>query len=167
MPKSEYRRDFEALEARRREGMRLLSRGVKQAEIARRLEVSRQTVSSWAKAKDVEQKAWRNKRLGRPGGMTDAERARLSKLLIDGAVAAGFPTELWTLRRVAALIEREFDRSYSTVHVWRLLRVLGFSNQRPTGRAVERDEAAIAEWKAKRWPALKKKPAEKAGRSSS
>lgn len=167
MAKSEYRRDFEALEARRREGMRLLGRGVKQAEIARRLEVSRQTVSSWAKARESDAKAWRSKRLGRPGGMTDAQRARLSKLLIDGALSAGFPTELWTLKRVAALIEREFSRSYSTVHVWRLLRELGFSNQRPIGRAVERDEDAIAEWKAKRWPALKKKPAGKVVPSSS
>lgn len=166
MPKSEYRRDFEALEARRREGMRLLGRGMKQAEVARRLEVSRQTVSMWAKAKTEDPKAWRKKALGRPGGLSDSERARLSKLLLDGAVAAGFPTELWTLKRVAAAIDREFGRSYSTVHVWRLLRELGFSNQRPTGRAVERDEAAIAEWKAKRWPALKKKPAAKAARSS-
>lgn len=165
--KSEYRRDFEALEARRREGMRLLGRGVTQAEVARRLEVSRQTVSSWAKAKATDRQAWRNKRLGRPGGMTDAERVRLTKLLVDGALAAGFPTELWTLRRVAALIEREFERTYSTVHVWRLLKELGFSSQRPTGRAVERDEAAIANWKAKRWPALKKKPAKKVARSSS
>ncbi len=167
MAKSEYRRDFEALEARRREGMRLLGRGMKQAEIARRLEVSKQTVSSWAKSRESDPRAWRAKRLGRPGGMTDAERARLSKLLIEGALSAGFPTELWTLKRVAALIEREFGRSYSTVHVWRLLRDLGFSNQRPIGRAVERDEDAIAEWKAKRWPALKKKPAAKVVQSSS
>jgi len=125
------RRDFEALEARRREGMRLLGRGLKQADIARRLEVSRQTVSSWAKAREVDAKAWRNKTLGRPGGLTDTERKQLSRLLMDGAVAAGFPTELWTLKRVAALIEREFGRSYSTVHAWRLLKSLGFSNQRP------------------------------------
>jgi transposase len=165
--KLQYKRDFEALEARRREGMRLLGRGVKQADIARRLTVSRQTVSSWAKAREAAPRAWRNKTLGRPGGLTEIERKRLSRLLVDGAVAAGFATELWTLRRVVALIEKELGRSYSTVHAWRLLKSLGFSNQRPVGRAVERDEAAIAEWKAKRWPALKKKPAGKAAPSSS
>lgn len=167
MAKVRYKRDFEALEERRREGMRLLARGVKQADIARRLEVSRQTVSSWAKARAADPKAWRNKALGRPGGLTDAERQRLSRLLLDGAIAAGFPTELWTLKRVVAMIEREFGRSYSTVHAWRLLKALGFSNQRPVGRAVERDEAAITEWKTKRWPALKKKPAAKGAASSS
>lgn len=167
MAKLRYKRDFEALEERRREGMRLLGRGIRQADIARRLAVSRQTVSSWAKARAAAPRAWRNRTLGRPGGLTDTERKQLSRLLVDGAIAAGFPTELWTLKRVVALIEREFGRSYSTVHAWRLLKALGFSSQRPVGRAVERDEAAIAEWKAKRWPALKKKPAGKAAPSSS
>ena len=40
-----------------------------------------------------------------------------------------------------------------------LLRQLGWTPQRPVGRALERDEAAITEWKTKRWPAIKKKSA--------
>jgi transposase len=82
-------------------------------------------------------------------------------------VACGFPTELWTLARVGALLEVEFGRVYSTVHVWRILRELGFSSQRPTGRAIQRDEAAILAWKKQRWPALKKSVAPRAARSSS
>lgn len=78
-----------------------------------------------------------------------------------------FPTELWTLARVAKLIEREFAVTYSTVNVWRILREMGFSNPRPTGRAIQRDEAAIRQWRTKRWPALKKSPAAKGAPSSS
>jgi transposase len=162
-----YKRDFKALEQRRRRGMKLLARGVTQAEVAREMDVSRQTVSMWERARQADPQAWRRGSLGRPGAMTDAERTRLAKVLLAGAVAAGFPTELWTLARVAQLIEREFDRTYSTVHVWRLLKQLGFSSQRPVGRAIQRDEAAILEWKQKRWPQLKKKPGEKAEPSSS
>jgi hypothetical protein len=33
---------------------------------------------------------------------------------------------------------------------------MGFSNQRPAGRALQRDEAAIKTWRTKRWPAPKK-----------
>ena len=99
--------------------------------------------------------------------MNAAERAKLGKLLIAGAVVNGFPTELWTLARIAKLIKREFGHPFSTVHVWRIIRGLGFSNQRPTGRAVQRDEAAIVEWKTKRWPALKKAPDAKGEPSSS
>ena len=64
-------------------------------------------------------------------------------------------------------LEREFGVAYSTVNVWRILRELGFSNQRPAGRAIQRDEAAIKQWRAKRWPALKKSRSAKGAPSSS
>ena len=105
--------------------------------------------------------------MGKPAGLTAADKGKLAKLLVKGAVANGFPTELWTLARVGKLIAREFGPSYSNVHVMRLLRQLGFSCQKPEKRALQRDEAAIAQWKAKRWPLLKKKPGEKAAPSSS
>lgn len=162
-----YKRDLKALEQRRRKGMRMLARGVTQAEVARVLDVSRQTVSNWARAAATEAQAWRRKPLGRPAGLSAAERALLSKLLVAGAVSCGFPTELWTLARVGALVEVQFGRVYSTTQVWRLLRSLGFSSQRPTGRAIQRDEPAILQWKQQRWPALKKSAAPKAARSSS
>jgi transposase len=54
---------------------------------------------------------------------------------------------------------------YHPSHVWRLLKRLGWSCQRPTGRALERDEAAIRHWKRVRWPALTLQP--KGKRSSS
>jgi transposase len=138
--------------------MRMLARGVVQAEVARTCEVSRQTVSRWAQMMADDAQAWRRQPLGRPGAMSAAERAKLGKLLVAGALANGFPTELWTLARIGKLIKREFGHSFSSVHVWRVIRALGFSSQRPTGRAIQRDEAAILTWKTKRWPALKKTP---------
>ncbi len=167
MATKRYKRDFKELEARRRKGMRMLARGVVQAEVARLLDVSRQTASSWEAMRIENRQAWRRKPLGRPSGLDATQRVRLAKMLVAGAVANGFPTELWTLARVAVLIKREFGLSYSTVHVWRLLKQLGFSSQRPTGRAAQRDEQAIQRWKAKRWPWLKKKPSESDAPSSS
>jgi len=162
-----YKRDFKELETRRRKGMRMLARGVAQAEVARRLEVSRQTASSWEAKRQEDPQAWRRGTLGRPSRLDSAQRAKLAKHLVAGAVANGFATELWTLARVALLIRREFGFSYSTVQVWRVLRQLGFSSQRPTGRAAQRDERSIQQWKARRWPWLKKKPRESAAPSSS
>ena len=74
---------------------------------------------------------------------------------------------LWTAWRVADLIERECRVRYHPGHVWWLLRKLGWSCQRPTGRAVERDEAAIAHWKRYRWPTVKTTPRASGKRSSS
>lgn len=162
-----YKRDFKELEKRRRRGMRMLARGVVQAEVARACEVSRQTVSRWAEMLAEDRQSWRRRPLGRPGSMSGVERAKLAKMLLGGAINHGFPTELWTLARIAKLIKREFGHDFSTVHVWRIVRELGFSSQRPTGRAIERDEAAILEWKTKRWPALKKTPAAREEPSSS
>jgi len=167
MATKRYKRDFKKLETRRRKGMRLLAQGVAQAEVARRLDVSRQTASSWDAKRLEDRQAWRRKALGRPSRLETAQRASLGKMIVAGAVASGFPTELWTLPRVAMLIKKEFGLSYSTVHVWRLLRQLGFSSQRPTGRAAQRDEQAIQRWKARRWPWLKKKPRENGAPSSS
>ena len=82
--------------------------------------------------------------------------------LLEGPTAHGFGTALWTLKRVRVFIEREFGVRYSDVHVWRLLGQMGFSSQKPERRALERDEAAIEAWKKRTWPALKKKPAERA-----
>lgn len=167
MATKRYKRDLKEMEQRRRRGMRMLKRGVAQADVARECEVSRQTAWSWARALESDPQAWRRKPLGRPGSMDAAQKRRLSKMLLAGAIANGFPTELWTLARIANLIEREFGHSFSGVHAWRIVRELGFSSQRPTGRAVQRDEAAILQWKTKRWPALKKSPEKKAEPSSS
>jgi transposase len=144
------------MEARRRRGMRMLKRGIAQAEVARALEVSRQTASTWARRLADDPQAWRRRPLGRPSGLTAADERKLAKRLVKEAVANGLPTESRTLARVGKLISREYGASYSNVHVMRLLRELGFSCQKPEKRALQRDEAAIAEWKARRWPLLKK-----------
>ncbi len=153
------KRDLKALQSRRMHAARLLKKGVPQAEVARELGVSRQSVSAWAKKLEAEgREGLKAKPLGRPGSFDKAARRELARLLKQGAVVAGFPTELWTLPRIQALIEERFGLRYSEVHVWRLLREMGFSCQRPTGRATQRDEQAIRQWKRQQWPALKKTP---------
>lgn len=148
------------LEKRRLRAGRLLLKGMRQAEVARRVGVGKSTVSGWARrVREGGLEALRSQRgLGRPPGLDAAQRHDLARALKQGAMAHGFPTELWTLPRVARLVERRFGLRYSEPHVWRLLRSLGFSPQRPGKRALERDEAAIRTWQRKRWPALKKTP---------
>jgi transposase len=164
------KRDLEAMEQRRLEGARLLKRKVAQAEVARQLGVSRQTVSVWARQLAQVNGAvgkLKARPLGRPRRLDAYQCEQLKKMLLKGALAAGFPTELWTVKRVRALIAREFDVQYSNSGGWELLRGLGFSPQRPEKRALQRDEQAIAQWKRKTWPALKKKRAARAEPSSS
>jgi transposase len=163
------KRDRAELEARRLEGARLLQRGVKPAEVARRLTVSRTSVWRWEHALDANGRRALRKapRTGRPPQLTDAEKKRLVVALEAGALAQGYATDLWTLARVGKLIEKISGQRYSESGVWRLLKALNFSCQRPSGRAIKRDERAIRRWKTKRWPALKKTAPDKAAPSSS
>lgn len=146
------------LQRRRLRGGRLLSRGVAQAEVARRVGVTRSTVSDWNELLHTGGlDALKRRPRGRPAGLDTAQRRELMRALTSGALAEGFATDLWTLPRVTRLIERRFARAYSESHVWRVLVSLDFSCRRPAGRALERDEAAIQHWKRKRWPVLKKR----------
>ena len=88
--------------------------------------------------------------------MDKGQRDALATALLQGAMAHGFGTQLWTLKRVRALIERLYGVQFSEVHVWRLLGSMGFNSQKPDRRAIERDDLAVLEWKRKTWPALKK-----------
>ena len=99
--------------------------------------------------------------------LDEKDRQRLEELLVRGPEALGYETPLWTCPRVAHLIEQEFGIRYHEGHVWKVLVSLGWSPQRPTGKARERNEEQIRTWKRKTWPGIKKKPAGKAARSSS
>lgn len=162
------RRDFEALEQRRMAAVGLFGEGLNNSEIGRRLKVSNQTVSRWRKEYAEGGKAAMRKagRAGRKPLLSARQLQQLTRKLLAGPEKMGYDTPLWTSQRVAVLIRQEFGVRYHSGHVWRILRSLGWSPQRPVGRAVERDEKAIAEWKRVKWPAIKKKPAKRAARSS-
>lgn len=103
---------------------------------------------------------------GSKSRMTDTERERLRQLLLLGARAAGFATDMWSLRRVRDLIQREIGVSYSaisTVHA--ILHGLGFSPQQAVRRAREQRPDEVAHFRAVTWPEVKKKRAAKAVRS--
>jgi transposase len=91
--------------------------------------------------------------------LTATQMEKVIAGLLAGPTAHGYKTNLWTLPRVAGLIEDLTGVRYHPGHVWRLLGASGFSCQRPERRAIERDEKAIGHWKQVEWPALKKKPA--------
>ena len=57
----------------------------------------------------------------------------------------------WTLERVTALTGRLFHIRYTLRGTSYLLHRLGFTPQVPVHRAAERDEDAIAEWRAVTW----------------
>ena len=150
---------------RRIRAARLLQQGKRPAEIAEVVGVVRQTVYRW-KAVLESQGFEALRALGGPGPkarMTEADLAALGRIVMHSPTRHGFGTELWTLRRVGTVIERQWGITYGTTQVWRILGALGFSVQKPEKRAIERDEDAVKRWKGRTWPGLKKKPGAKDG----
>jgi transposase len=146
----------EATRKRVRAG-RLMLAGKTPAEAAHAVGVARQTAYTWkARLDEGGIDALRAMAKGRPAQLDNGQLDGLRAALLQGALAHGFGTELWTLKRVRVLIERLYGVTFSEVHVWRLLGAMGFSSQKPERRAIERNEAAVQEWKRKTWPALKK-----------
>ncbi len=147
-----------ALERRRRHAIALLEAGHPPVEVAARLGVRRRSVRRWKAAYREEGHAGiaAKPASGRPPKLDEAARETLREALLAGAEAAGFPTDLWTCRRVAELIRQRFAVRYHPSHVARLLRGMGWSPQRPSRRAIERDEPRIAAWVNEQWPRIKK-----------
>lgn len=91
---------------------------------------------------------------GRPPDLAPQQRQLIPELLWHGAEAYGFRGSVWTCGRVAKVIEEEFGVAYDKGHVSRLLERLRWTPQTPVRRATQRDEAAIARWRAETWPRL-------------
>src|SRR5262245_12918926 len=158
------------MEERRLEGGRLLRAGeLSQAEIARRLGVSRMTVSDWAKALRQGGPAAlrRRPKTGRPPRRPPEQWRLAREALGEGAIAAGYETERWTLDRIRALIRKLFGVAYHAHYLSERLKALGWSAQVPTPRAAQRDEERIRRWRERDWPRIKKRPGAGGPRSSS
>ncbi len=146
------------LEDRRRRALALVKSGLSLNEVGRRIQCAASSVMRWLDA-------WRRggsaalrvgASPGRPPKLGSAKRRRLVKLLLQGPLALGYRTNLWTTARIAALIEREWGVHYHRDHIGRLMHSLHWSHQKPERRAVERDEEEIERWKQKEWPRVKK-----------
>lgn len=149
--------DFAALEARRLQAAQLFEQGLSQAAVSRQLGVRPASVCRWHQAwSEGGAEALRRQRpAGRKPRLTPAQLERLAQELAEGPQAQGYRSELWTTARIGRLIRKLFGVRYHRGHVWRLLGQMGWSPQRPALRARERDEAAIAHWRRRRWPAKK------------
>jgi len=139
---------------------KLFRQGKTQADVARGMGISRQTASRWHAAwlAGGKQALAGAGRTGRKPKLCGEQLGRLEAILLAGAPAAGYETDLWTLKRIAQVIRREFAVTFHVGHVWKVLGQLNWSCQRPERKARERDEEGIRRWVRYRWPQIKKRP---------
>ena len=154
-------RDHAAMEKRRLKAVVLFDNNISTSAVARRLGVKRQSVHTWRQRWKAQGRTGLLSKgaAGRKSRLTRAQEEEIAEVILAGPTAAGHATDVWTLPRLARLIQERCKVRYHPGHVWHLLVRLGFSCQQPTRRALERNEKKIRRWKRVTWPALKKKPA--------
>ncbi len=148
---------------------RMLLAGKGCAEVALAVGVARQTMYTWKSVLDeggIDALREVPER-GRPAQLDAQQLATVRTAILQSPTEHGFGTQLWTLKRVGVVIQRMHGVHFGQTNVWRILGSLGFSPQKPEKRAIERNDDAVRSWKRRTWPALKKKPSEKAAKSSS
>ena len=146
------------LESRRRLAVSFLQKGLGLREVARLVGASSGSVVRW---RDTYRRAGEEGLRAKPHPGAKPKllvegRKRLTELLLQGPLSHGYRTDLWTLKRVAEVIERHFGVRYHPSHVWRILRCMGWSCQKPERRARERNEETIRSWCEETWPHIKK-----------
>jgi transposase len=146
------------LETRRRLAGQLLLEGREIGEVAEIVGASHSSVKRWKRT--VEQggmDALNSKPHPGPKPRLDAkQKERLLEILRAGPRQAGYKTDLWTCGRVAATIAKTFRVSYHPSHVWKILRNMKWTCQKPEQRARECDEAAQQRWREREWPRIKR-----------
>jgi transposase len=148
------------LEDRRRRALALLDEGLSLNEVARRIGCTASSVMRWRdrRRRGGEKALKVRSSPGRPRKLSGAQYRPLLGILLRGALASGYTTQLWTTARIAEVIRKRFHVEYHRDHVGRLMHRLGWSHQKPQKRALERDEGKIGHFLKKDWPRVKKTP---------
>src|SRR3989442_13507483 len=118
----------EQLQKRRRRAVQLLQAGRRVAAVARQVQAWGSSVWRWWQT--YQRDGLRGLRPkptpGRPPRLSGGQQRQLVRILAQGPRRAGYPTDLWTLARVAKVIQREFGIRYHPSHVWKMLTARGW-----------------------------------------
>ena len=146
------------METRRRLAGSLLLEGREIGEVAEIVAASESSVRRWHRVvKKGGLEALKAKpHPGRKPRLNETQKRRLTKILLAGPRKAGYRNDLWTCPRVSQVIAKTFGVKYHSAHVWKILRGLGWTPQKPEQRARERNEADIRHWRRQEWPRIKK-----------
>jgi transposase len=149
-----------AQEELRRRAVALVAEGRWQGEVARLLDVSRQSVNVWVAAHRAGGDAAlsarkRGRRVGEKTVLLPWQQAQVAKAIRDkNPDQLRLPGFLWTRALVCDLVEVRFGVRMSEKTAGRYLRGWGFSPQKPARLALEQNAEAVARWLKELYPAL-------------
>ena len=147
------------MEARRDLAVQRVNEGWSQKDVAAFLGVHPVTVAKWmARHRADKDNGLKAKPApGRPRFLTPDQEKQVLGWLDESPTAHGFDTDLWTARRVAELIHKQFGVRFHPDYMWEWLSKRNYTPQKPARRARQRDQGAIDRWVAEDWPRIQKR----------
>jgi transposase len=92
---------------------------------------------------------------GRPPKITAEQMQWLAQAVRDHTpLQFKFDFGLWTLSLIAALIKRQFGQKLSLSSVNRIMKLLGFTAQKPLYQAWQQDAELVRQWETKTYPGI-------------
>ena len=142
----------------RQQAIKAVREGQTATSVAATFGLNVRTVFTWlAKYSDGGEQALLAKPIpGRPPKVSDEEMQWIAQAVKDHTPQQ-FELEygLWTLSLIAKLIDRQFDKSMSLAAVSRIMKLLGFSAQKPLYQAWQQDAAMVRHWETETYPEIK------------
>jgi len=146
---------------KRLRGGELILKGYDNDTIADIVEVTPSAVQKWRKKLKEHSDDLccliRKKGSGSHGKLTEEQKQQLKKMILDGALTYGYPSERWTSKIVAHLIRKTFGVAMAPRTVRDLLPTLGLSPQMPIVKSHKHSDEEVVRWATRTWTRLKKK----------
>jgi transposase len=151
--------DAKAREDRRRLAVQRVLEGETQTAVAKSLKVTLRSVQYWMRRyRDRSEAGLQDVKHPGPQPKLSADQERtVCSWITKDPTEFGFRTSLWTAPRLVKLIREKFGIVYNSNYFCTWLHKHGFTPQKPRKLAAQRDEAKIAAWPKREWPAILKK----------
>ena len=144
------------------QAIQLIAQGYTKREVANILQVTEASVYGWQKAYQEGGLAALSTKVasGRKRLLSDEQMLRLARMLRLNPRQLELDFGLWTRKRVREIVFREFGIDYTEQNIGKLLKLLGFSPQRPVYQALQQDEEKRREWTERTFPGISRRAAE-------
>ena len=149
------------IEWKRKQGYDMLRRGMKKSVISKKLGVDRKTIYNWSVRMENGIDFKNRKQKGGISRLSPEQKKKLKEIIDNGLGEYGFDTDLWTLKRITEVIEKEFNVHYNTTYIWQILDTMGYSAQMSLLSAVEKNREYVKEWLENEYPEYVKEAREK------
>jgi transposase len=123
--------------------------GQRKTDVARAYQVDYTTLYRWCKRYGKHENLYdlqRQHGSGRPNILDIKSRERLTNIVMKPASHFGYETDFWTCRRLIQVTEQELKVNISQPTMWRTLRDIGLTYQKPQRQYFEANDRERKKW---------------------